>query len=96
MSHLVTALPCLAGFALLLFALPRHQQDWLGRKLAMRTGRWLRGLGFVLLVIGLILAGWGMGWAYGAVAWCGWLSVSAALTLAAQTNCARILALLRR
>ncbi|WP_206244303.1 DUF3325 domain-containing protein [Novosphingobium terrae] len=96
MTHLFTALPCLLGFALLLSAMARHQQDWLKRKLPAHFSRLLRITGFALLAVAFIIAGLGLGWAYGAVAWCGWLSVGAALTLTAQTNRERILTLLRR
>jgi hypothetical protein len=56
----------------------------------------LRGAGFAALATAFLIGGLGFGWAYGAVAWCGWLSVGAALILTAQTHRARILALLRR
>lgn len=90
MTHLAIAVPVLIGFALLLAAMPRHQQDWLRRKLSPRWSRLLRWSGFAMLALGLLLAGWGQGWAYGAVAWCGWLSVAAVLVLTAQTNRERI------
>ena len=96
MTHIIVALLALAGFALLLMAMPRHQQDWLRRKLPARTGRLLRIGGFGLLTAAFAIAGIGLGWAYGAVAWFGWLSFGAALTLTAQTNRERILARLRR
>lgn len=96
MSHLIIALPALCGFALLLAAMARHQQDWLGRKLPPRISRMLRASGFAALLAACVCAGCGLGWAYGVVAWCGWLSIGAALTLAAHTNRERLLALLRR
>lgn len=91
MIHLAIALPALLGFALLLLATARHQQDWLRRKLAPRTGRALRWSGFAALALAFLIAGLALGWAYGAVAWFGWLSVTAMLVLAAQTNRERIL-----
>lgn len=93
MTHLVIAMPALAGFALLLLAMARHQQDWLKRKLAPRTSRVLRWSGFAVLALAFGAAGLGHGWAYGTVAWCGWLSFAAMLVLAAQTNRERILRL---
>lgn len=96
MTHLATALLSIAGFALLLAAMPRHQQDWLRRKLPARASRLLRAGGFALLAAAFAVSGAGLGWAYGTVAWCGWLSAGAALTLTAQTNRERILARLRR
>ncbi|WP_343616181.1 DUF3325 domain-containing protein [Novosphingobium sp.] len=96
MTHLLTALPCLLGFALLLLAMARHQQDWLKRKLPPPTGRLLRISGFALLTAAFAIAGLGFGWTYGTLVWCGWLSVGSAITLTAQTNRERILALLRR
>lgn len=96
MIHTPVALLTLAGFALLLMAMARHQQDWLRRKLAPRTSHLLRIGGFGLLAVAFAAAGFGLGWAYGTVAWFGWLSFGAALTLTAQTNRERILARLRR
>lgn len=96
MTHTIVALLALAGFALLLMAMARHQQDWLRRKLPARTSRLLRIGGFGFLTLAFAIAGSGLGWAYGTVAWFGWLSFGAALTLTAQTNRERILARLRR
>ena len=50
MTHIVIAGLALAGFALLLLAMPRHQQDWLRRKLPARTSGRLRLGGFALLL----------------------------------------------
>jgi len=94
MIHLAIALPAILGFALLLTAMARHQQDWLRRKLAPRTGRMLRWSGFAALGLAFVLAGLGLGWSYGALVWFGWLSVAAALALTAQTNRERILRLI--
>lgn len=93
MIHLAIAVPALLGFALLLLAMARHQQDWLRRKLPQGTSRRLRWSGFGALALAFVAAGFGLGWAYGTVAWCGWLSVAAVLVLAAQTNRERILRL---
>lgn len=94
MIHLAIALPAILGFALLLIAMARHQQDWLRRKLTPRTGRMLRWNGFAALGLAFVFAGLGLGWAYGALVWFGWLSVAAALALTAQTNRERILRLI--
>ncbi|MEE4450836.1 DUF3325 domain-containing protein [Novosphingobium resinovorum] len=93
MIHIAIAALALSGFVLLLLAMPRHQQDWLRRKLPARTSTALRGGGFGVLALAFAAAGLGLGWAYGAVAWCGWLSVAAVLVLTAQTNRERILRL---
>lgn len=95
MIHLATGLACLIGFALLLGAMARHQQDWLRRKLPARFSLMLRCAGFGALLVAFVLAGAGYGWAYGAVAWFGWLSAGAALILTVQTNRERLLARLR-
>ena len=95
MTHIVIAGLALAGFALLLLAMPRHQQDWLRRKLPARTSGRLRLGGLALHAAAFLAAGTGLGWAYGTVAWFGWLSFGAAVTLAAQTNREAILARLR-
>jgi hypothetical protein len=93
MIHVAIGVPALLGFALLLLAMARHQQDWLRRKLAPRTSRLLRQSGFGAFGLAFVAAGCGFGWAYGAVAWCGWLSTAAVVVLAAQTNRERILRL---
>ena len=93
MIHLAIALPALLGFALLLLAMARHQQDWLRRKLSSGRCKALRRGGFAALALAFTIAGLGLGWAYGTVVWCGCLSVAAALVLTAQTNRERILRL---
>ncbi|TDW61445.1 uncharacterized protein DUF3325 [Novosphingobium sp. PhB55] len=94
MIHLAIAGLALLGFALLLIAMARHHQDWLRRKLSPRRSIAMRWSGFSALVSAYVIAGFGLGWAYGAVAWCGWMSAAAALALTAQTNRERILRLL--
>lgn len=91
MIHAATFLLSLGGFALLLLAMPRHQQDWLGRKLSLRLGRFLRLSGFAALAMAFATAGIGLGWDYGTVAWFGWLTIAAALVVAANTNRERIM-----
>lgn len=91
MIHSITFLLLLGGFVLLLLAMPRHQQDWLRRKLPHASGRALRCCGFAALALAFLVAGVGLGWGYGAVAWFGWLTVAAALTVTANTNRERIM-----
>ncbi|RJG55899.1 DUF3325 domain-containing protein [Sphingobium terrigena] len=86
MIHIATFLVSLGGLALLLLAMPRHQQDWLGRKLFPMQRRALRLSGFTMLALAFVVAGSGRGWAYGAVAWFGWLTVAAALVVVVNTN----------
>ena len=93
MIHLAIAAPAVSGFALLLLAMARHQQDWLSRKLAPRTSHLLRTGGLSALALAFAAAGLGLGWAYGTLAWFGWLSASAMVVLATQTNRDRILRL---
>ncbi|PNU02163.1 DUF3325 domain-containing protein [Novosphingobium guangzhouense] len=95
MIHLAIAAPALLGFALLLMAMTRHQQDWLRRKLSPRLSKSMRWSGLGLLVLAFGVAGLAMGWAYGSVVWFGWLSVAAALVLTGQTNRERIQRMLR-
>jgi hypothetical protein len=79
-----------AGFALLLLAMPRHQRDWLGRRLPPSGDRILRATGFVLLALAFAVAEIGLGYGYGVVAWFGWLTIAAALVVAVNINRARI------
>ena len=71
--------------------MPRHQQDWLRRKLSPASGRALRLSGFAALALAFVVAGAGLGWGYGTVAWFGWLSGAAALTVIANTNRERLM-----
>jgi len=91
MIHAFIFLLAFAGFAALLMAMSRHQQEWLRRKLSPRAGRSLRFSGFAALTIAFQLAGLGLGWAYGTVVWCGWLSAAAALVVAINVNRERLL-----
>lgn len=91
MIHAATFLLSLFGFALLLLAMPRHQQDWLRRKLPPTLGRALRLSGFAALALAFAVAGACLGWGYGAVAWFGWLTMGAALAVTANTNRERIM-----
>lgn len=80
----------LSGFTLLLSAMTRHHQDWRGCKPSPGAQLGLRLAGFVILGMALILAGATFGWAYGAVAWTGWLSASAAIVVGINLNRERI------
>jgi hypothetical protein len=91
MTHVATFLLSLGGFVLLLLVIPRHQQDWLGRKLFPRQRRVLRLAGLAMLALAFIVAGGGLGWAYGAIVWFGWLTMAAALVVTANANRARIM-----
>lgn len=86
-----TFLLSLTGFALLLLAMPRHQQDWLRRKLSPVLGRTLRLFGLLVLGLAFAVSGVGLGWGYGAVAWFGWLTIAAALVVTINTNRERIM-----
>lgn len=96
MTHVATLLLSLCGFALLLCAMARHQQDWLRRKLSPRTNRTLRLSGFAALTLAFVIAGLGLGWSYGAVVWFGSASAGAALTVAVNINREKIMRGTRR
>lgn len=81
----------LTGFILLLLATARHHESWLGRKLTSPLGRALRLSGFMSLALAFVVAGAGVGWAYGTLAWFGWLTVAGALVVAVNTNCDQIM-----
>ena len=91
MTHLFVFVLSLAGFAMLLLAMARHQQDWLRRKLSPSLSQRLRRGGFALLALAFGTAGSGLGWGYGAVVWFGWLSVTAITVVAANLNRERIM-----
>ena len=91
MIHAATFLLSLAGFAQLLLAMARHQQDWLRRKLPANRSCVLRLSGFLMLALAFVTAGFGLGWGYGTVVWFGWMTATAALMVTANLNRDRIL-----
>lgn len=91
MIHAAIFLLSLVGFTALLLAMPRHQGDWLGRKLSVQVGRALRLSGFAALALAFAVAGASLGWGYGAVVWFGWLTMAAALVVTINTNRERIM-----
>lgn len=95
MIHIATALLSVGGFGLLFLAMARHQQDWLRRKLPDAQSRQMRQTGFALLGIAFLIAGLGLGWGYGAVAWFGWLSAGAVTVVTLNCNREHILARIR-
>ena len=96
MLHAAIVGRSLVGFALLFLAMSRHQQDWLRRKLSPSLALALRPSGFATLGLAFVLAGTGLGWAYAALVWYGWLTLAAALVAAAHSNRERILHTVRR
>lgn len=91
MIDIAVLLLVLAGFGFLLMAMPRHQQDWLKRKLSQAHAHSLRLSGLVMLAAAYGVSGRGLGWAYGTVAWFGWLTVAAAIVVTVNTNCGAIM-----
>ena len=96
MIHLAIFALSLFGFALLHAAMPRHQQDWLRRKLPAAHSRALRWAGLATLALSFAAAGLGLGWAVGTIAWCGWLTAAAAAVVTANLNRERILSRVRK
>jgi hypothetical protein len=96
MSHIAIFLLSLTGFASLHFAMSRHQQDWLKRKLTSPVSQSLKAAGFALLALAFVTAGSMFGWGYGTVAWFGWMTAAAALIVTANTNRDRIRAIMAR
>ena len=66
---LSVALIGFAGFAALCLAMDKHFNELLGRKPGPGQLRLLRGLGWLLLALSLMLAVHLRGWAYGLVEW---------------------------
>jgi Na+/proline symporter len=77
MMHAVVLGMLLAGFACLSLSMTRHQLEVLARPLPPVQGRLLRGLGFVLIAVGLAVAIRALGAGLGTVAWFGYLSLAA-------------------
>ena len=81
MTHIIAIALCIIGFACLCAAMVRHQPDFIGRKLDAGTSRMLRHAGGALLLAALAVDMIGQGSGYGAVAWCGHLTLGAGLVL---------------
>ena len=81
MTHILSIALCIAGFACLCAAMARHQADVIGRKLKVRTSRMVRHGGATALLTALAVDMFGLGAGYGAIAWCGHLTLGAALVL---------------
>lgn len=82
MTHIAILMLSLVGFALMLLASPRHRREWLPELPGRSPPLPLRLAGLGLLALAFALAGAMLGWGYGSVAWCGWLTASAALIAA--------------
>lgn len=81
MIHLLLFLLASSGFAMLCLARERHQRDVFGRKLSGVAAKRLRAGGLMCLALAFVLAGTGLGWAYGAVEWLGQLSAGALVSV---------------
>ncbi|WP_420144710.1 DUF3325 domain-containing protein [Sphingobium sp.] len=81
MTHILSVALCIAGFACLCAAMTRHQPDFIGCKLDARTSRMIRRVGAAISLSALAINMIGLGAGYGAIAWCGHLTLGAALVL---------------
>lgn len=83
MTHLLSLLLCLAGFAALACATQRQQEELFNRSLPRRATVWLRvaGAGFLLSALAVLLA-W-RGWGLGLVMYSGHTSLAAGLVFCA-------------
>lgn len=86
----------MAGFASLLLAMGKHQQDWLGHKLVKARADMLRRAGFIAIGLAFVVSGSGLGWGYGTVAWFGFLTLTALLMVTANVNRSTILRVVRK
>lgn len=77
MIHLFAISLAVAGFLLLAISMARHQQDMIGRKLAVAATQRARTGGYALLILVLVLDAAVFGVGYGAVVWFGHLSIGA-------------------
>lgn len=81
MIHALLFLLASLGFGMLCLARDRHQRDLVGRKLSAATAVSLRRGGLTCLLLAFPIAGFALGWGYGAVEWLGQLSGGALLSL---------------
>lgn len=90
MTHFALLLLSLVAFGLLLLSQARHQRDWLACRLGPVQCQLIRYAGLAVLILAFVLAGTMFGWSYGAIAWFGWMTMAAALVVAANTNRERL------
>lgn len=83
MTHLLTALLSLGGFAALALAMERHQEDLFGAPLPAARTRLLRAAGWLLLLLALGVAVRSHGWSLGLVAYSGHTSFGAGVVFVA-------------
>lgn len=81
MIHALAITVAVLGFACLCAAMVRHQKDVFGNPLTARSVRLFRVAGVISLLSALAVDMTCLGRGYGAVAWCGHLTVGAAFVL---------------
>ncbi len=86
MSHTLIFLLALAAFAMLLLSMRAHQRQWLAHALSPRVSVGLRIGAAALLAFALVIAARSVGAAEGAILWCGWLTVAAAVVVAVNSR----------
>lgn len=89
MTHALTLVTSMAGFAALALATERQQDELLGRGLPGTVTRALRSAGWGLLLASLAIAVHGWGWGFGLVAYSGHTSLAAGVVYAAALVTAR-------
>lgn len=87
--HLLAALLCLGGFAVLAAATERQQQGLLGRDLPRAMSRALRIMGAILLLVALAVLVGNEGWGMGLVMYSGHTSLAAGCVYSALIMLAR-------
>ena len=90
MTHALTLVVSVAGFAALALATERQQDVLLGRALPAIATRVLRGAGWGLLLASLAIAVQGWGWGFGLVAYSGHTSLAAGVVYVVALAIARL------
>lgn len=82
-AHALMALAALAGFTCLALAMERHQSDLWSRSLSVTATRLLRGVGWALLLLCLVVAVRSKGWGFGLALFSGHTSAAAGVVVIA-------------
>jgi hypothetical protein len=90
MMQVLTTILCVVAFALLAFAMERHQLALFARQLPPGQTRALRVAGWCALGLTLWIIVAGQGWALGLVGFSGVASLSAGLVYGALIVCERV------
>ncbi|SRR5690625_2454162 len=82
-NHMAVCLLLMTAFTCLSLSMPRHQGDLFGKELCIKTTKYLRLAGWILLLLALCFSVGNMGWSFGITAYIGHTSLAAGMVFVA-------------